>query len=218
MKARAIGVNATIPAVVAVEVAVLAAIVIFPPARISWWPTAAVAVVAIALLMVTVYRRNAVKWAVDRVRWRRRRRRTESPDAAIDIPHGASLYGARVPDGFDGEAITMIEVTGQAYSPTLLTGSATALTPNRLPLDSLPVCSISPAASGCRASTWCPAACGCAEASATRRSTRPCLPTAPPRGSAERIWWCVSTSRTRSVAWRTAPRLARRRQRPPNAS
>ncbi len=137
MKARAIGVNATIPAVVAVEVAVLAAIVIFPPARISWWPTAAVAVVAIALLMVTVYRRNAVKWAVDRVRWRRRRRRTESPDAAIDIPHGASLYGARVPDGFDGEAITMIEVTGQAYSPTLLTGSATALTPNRLPLDSL---------------------------------------------------------------------------------
>ena len=137
MKARAIGVNATIPVVVGVEVAVLAAIVIFPPARMSWWPTAAVAVVAIALLMVTVYRRNAVKWAVDRVRWRRRRRRTDSPDAAIDIPHGASLYGARVPDGFDGEAITMIEVTGQAYSPTLLTGSATALTPNRLPLDAL---------------------------------------------------------------------------------
>jgi type VII secretion protein EccE len=31
----------------------------------------------------------------------------------------------------------MIEVTGQAYSPTLLTGAATALTPNRLPLDAL---------------------------------------------------------------------------------
>ena len=31
----------------------------------------------------------------------------------------------------------MVEVTGQAYSPTLLTGSATALTPNRLPLDAL---------------------------------------------------------------------------------
>ena len=31
----------------------------------------------------------------------------------------------------------MVEVTGQAYSPTLLTGSATALTPNRLPLEAL---------------------------------------------------------------------------------
>ena len=59
------------------------------------------------------------------------------PAAAVDIPHGASLYGVRVPDGFDGEAITMIEVIGQAYSPTLLTGSATALTPNLLPMDAL---------------------------------------------------------------------------------
>ena len=48
MKARTVGVKATIPAVIAVEVAVLAAIVIFPPARMSWWPTAATAVVAIA--------------------------------------------------------------------------------------------------------------------------------------------------------------------------
>ena len=137
MKARTIGVNARIPAVIGVEVAVLTAILIFPPSRVSWWPTAAAAVVAIALLMVTVYRRNAVKWLVDRVRWWRRRRRTDSPAAAIDIPHGASLYGVRAPDSFDGEAISMVEVTGQAYSPTLLTGSATALTPNRLPLDAL---------------------------------------------------------------------------------
>lgn len=137
MKARTIGMNATIPAVVGVEVAVLAAIVIFRPERWSWWPTAAVAVVAMALLMITVYRRNAVRWIVDRVRWRRRRRVTDSPAPAVDIPHGASLYGVRVPDRFDGEAITMVEVTGQAYSPTLLTGSATALTPNRLPLDAL---------------------------------------------------------------------------------
>ncbi|RDH80263.1 type VII secretion protein EccE [Mycolicibacterium moriokaense] len=137
MKARTIGVNASIPAVVGVEVAVLAAVVIFRPERWSWWPTVAVAVVAIGLLMVTVYRRNAVRWIVDRVRWRRRRGHTSSPAPAADIPHGASLCGVRVPDRFDGEAITMIEVTGQAYSPTLLTGSATALTPNRLPLDAL---------------------------------------------------------------------------------
>ena len=46
MKARTIGVNATIPAVVGVEVAVIAAIVAFPPARMSWWPTGAVGVIA----------------------------------------------------------------------------------------------------------------------------------------------------------------------------
>ncbi len=137
MKARTVGVNATIPAVIAVEVAVIAAIVIFPPARTSWWPTAAVAVVAIAAFMVTVHRRNVIRWLVDRARWWRRRRRADMTAAAIDIPHGAALYGVRVSDSFDGEAITMIEVTGQAYSPTLLTGSATALTPNLLPIDAL---------------------------------------------------------------------------------
>ena len=62
MRARTLGINATIPAVVGVEVAVLAAIVIFPPARMSWWPTAAAAVVAIAVLMLTMHRRNAVRW------------------------------------------------------------------------------------------------------------------------------------------------------------
>ena len=40
MKARTVGVNATIPAVIGVEVAVIAAIVVFPPGRMSWWPTA----------------------------------------------------------------------------------------------------------------------------------------------------------------------------------
>ena len=137
MKARTIGINASIPVVVGVEVAALAAILIFPPGRWSWWPTAATAVVAILLLMLTVYRRNVVTWFVDRIRWRRRRRGAESPAPSVDIPHGAALYGVRVPDRFDGDAITMIEVTGQAYSPTLLTGAATALTPNRLPLDAL---------------------------------------------------------------------------------
>ena len=96
MKARTIGVNATIPAVVGVEVAVIAAIVVFPPARMSWWPTVAVAVIAVAALLVTVYRRNMIRWLVDRTRWWRRRRRNDPPAAAIDIPHGASLYGVRV--------------------------------------------------------------------------------------------------------------------------
>jgi len=137
VKARTVGINARIPAVVGVEIAVIAALLIFPPGRMSWWPTVAVGVVAAAALMVTVYRRNVFRWIADRVRWRRRRRRKDQPAAAVDIPHGASLYGVRVSDRFDGEAITMIEVTGQAYSPTLLTGSATAVTPNLLPLDAL---------------------------------------------------------------------------------
>lgn len=137
MKARTIGVNASIPVVVGVEIAVLAAVLIFPPERMSWWPTVAASVIAAALLMVTVYRRNTIRWFVDRFRWRRRRRRTETAGAAVDIPHGAALYGVRVSETLHGEAITMVEVTGQAYSPTLLTGAATALTPNRLPLDAL---------------------------------------------------------------------------------
>lgn len=137
MKARTVGVDASIPVVVGVEIAVLAALLIFPPARWSWWPTVATAIVAIGVLMLTVYRRNAVTWCVDRIRWRRRRRRSENPAPSVDIPHGAALYGVRMPDRIDGDAITMVEVTGQAYSPTLLTGSATALTPNRLPLDAL---------------------------------------------------------------------------------
>ncbi|HKV19502.1 MAG TPA: type VII secretion protein EccE [Mycobacterium sp.] len=137
MKARTVGVNASIPAVIGVEVAVLAAILIFPPGRWSWWPTAATAVVAILALMLTVYRRNVVTWLADRIRWWRRRNRPSVPAPSVDIPHGASLYGVRMPDRIDGDAITMVEVTGQAYSPTLLTGSATALTPNRLPVDAL---------------------------------------------------------------------------------
>jgi len=137
VKARTVGVNATVPAVIGVEVAVIAALVAFPPARASWWPTVAVAVLAVAALILTVHRRNAVQWVVDRVRWLRRRRSHDTPVPAVDIPHGAALYGVRVSDELAGEAISMIEVTGQAYSPTLLTGSATALTPNLLPLDAL---------------------------------------------------------------------------------
>ncbi|MFZ0831543.1 MAG: type VII secretion protein EccE, partial [Mycobacterium sp.] len=46
----------------------------------------------------------------------------------------SQLYGVRL---VDDEAITMIAVSGQPYSPTVLTGAATALTPNLLPLKEL---------------------------------------------------------------------------------
>ena len=135
MKARTVGVAPTIPAVIAVEVVVVTGLVVFPPARASWWPAAGIAVAAIAALLVTVHRRSAVGWLAALVRfWRRRRRGPVALPAAVDIPHGSQLYGVRVADD---EAITMIAVSGQAYSPTVLTGAATALTPNLLPLDEL---------------------------------------------------------------------------------
>ena len=135
MKARTVGVAPTIPAVIAVEVVVVTGLVVFPPARGSWWPAAGIAVAAIAALLVTVHRRSAVGWLAALVRfWRRRRRGPVALPAAVDIPHGSQLYGVRVADD---EAITMIAVSGQAYSPTVLTGAATALTPNLLPLDEL---------------------------------------------------------------------------------
>ena len=135
MKARTLGVAPTIPAVIAVEVVVVAGLVLFPPARASWWPAAGIAVAAIAALLVTVHRRSAVGWLAALVRfWRRRRRGPVAIPAAVDIPHGSQLYGVRVAGD---EAITMIAVSGQAYSPTVLTGAATALTPNLLPLDEL---------------------------------------------------------------------------------
>ena len=94
MKARTIGINASIPVVVGVEVAALAAILIFPPGRWSWWPTAATAVVAILLLMLTVYRRNVVTWFADRIRWRRRRRRRRIPRSAASTSRTAPRFTA----------------------------------------------------------------------------------------------------------------------------
>ncbi len=135
MKVRTIGFGPTIPAVIGVELVVLASLAVFPPTHATWWPSAGIAVVAIAALLVTVHRRSAAAWLVALVRfWRRRRHAPVVVPAAVDIPHGSQLYGVRV---VDGQAITMVTVSGQAYSPTVLTGSATALTPNRLPLDAL---------------------------------------------------------------------------------
>ena len=135
MKERTLGVRPTIPAVLATEVAVLGGFSVFPPGRAGWWPVAVVTIVAAAALLVTVHHRSAVGWLVAVTRWWRRRRRGPMPvAAAVDIPHGAQLYGVRIAHG---EAITMIAVSGKAYAPTVLTGSATGLTPNLLPLEDL---------------------------------------------------------------------------------
>ena len=91
----------------------------------------------------------------------------------------------------------MVEVTGQAYSPTLLTGSAMALTPNRLPLDALTGLLDQPGGIRLSGVDVVSAGCGCAAASATRRCIPLCSPTARPRGSAGPTWWCVWTWRTR---------------------
>ena len=120
MKARAVGVAPTIPAVIAVEVVALVALVLFPPARAQWWVAVAIAVIGLVALLVTVRGRSVVGWLVALFRfWRRRRRGPVTVPAAVDIPHGSQLYGVRL---VDDEAITMIAVSGQAYSPTVLTG------------------------------------------------------------------------------------------------
>lgn len=135
MRARSVALRPTVAAVIGVQVVALAALVVFPPARASWWPAIGIAVAAAVALLVTVRRRSAVGWLIALVRWLRRRRRgpVKTP-ASVDIPHGSQLYGVRV---IDGEALTMVAVSGRAYSPTVLTGSANALTPNKLPLDVL---------------------------------------------------------------------------------
>jgi type VII secretion protein EccE len=142
VKARTFGVKPAISAVIAAETVILTALALLPAGR--WWPAAVIAAVAVVALLVTVRRRTAVGWLVAVVRWwRRRRRGPVTVTSAVDIPHGAQLYGVRGADArsrigvADGEAITMIAVSGQAYSPTVLTGSATALTPNLLPLNAL---------------------------------------------------------------------------------
>jgi len=135
VKARTIGVTPTIPAVIAIEVVTLAGLALFPPARGQWWPAVSTAAIATVALLLKVHDHSTLGWLVALVRfWRRRRRGTLTVPAAVDIPHGSQLYGVRL---IDGEAITVVAVSGQAYAPTVLTGSATALTPNLLPLNEL---------------------------------------------------------------------------------
>lgn len=131
MKARTVAVRPALGAVVAVEVAAIAAFAALPPWRFSWWPFAVITSVALVLLLVTVHRRNFAAWVWARVRHLRTRRYTTAVGAAIDIGHGSEVYGVRT-DG--DEAVTVIRVDGRAYEPTFLRGSTVSRTINVLPL------------------------------------------------------------------------------------
>ncbi|OBJ10844.1 type VII secretion protein EccE [Mycobacterium sp. 1465703.0] len=132
MKARPVTVHPALGAVLGAEVIGIAAFAGLPTYRFGWWPAAAITVVAMLLLFVSVHRRNAAAWVRDRSRWMRERRHTTAVAAAVNISHGGNLYGVRTADH---EAVTMIEVDGRPYSPTYLRGSTLALTDNLLPLD-----------------------------------------------------------------------------------
>lgn len=135
MKARTVGVRAGTPVVVALEVAALAAFIGLPPARFGWWPAATITAAAMLLLVPTVHRRNVPGWLAAVTRWRRARRgKRPLAAAAVDVPHGNIVCGVRVEEF---EALTMIEVAGQPYSPTFLRGSTVSLTRNVLPLEVL---------------------------------------------------------------------------------
>jgi type VII secretion protein EccE len=117
--------------VVAVEVIAMIAFMVLPPWRFGWWPFAAITAVSVALLVVTVHRRNFVAWVVARFRHLRTRRYTTAVGAAIDIGHGSEVYGVRTEGD---EAVTVIRVDGRAYEPTFLRGSTLSRTTNVLPL------------------------------------------------------------------------------------
>jgi len=135
MKARTVGVRAGTPVVVALEVVALVAFIGLPPARFGWWPAAVLTAVALLLLVPTVHRRNVPGWLAAVTRWRRSRRgKYPAAAAAVDVPHGNIVCGVRV-EAY--EALTMIEVTGKAYSLTFLRGSTVSLTRNVLPLEVL---------------------------------------------------------------------------------
>lgn len=132
MKARSVNVKPSLGAVIGAEAIGIAAFAGLPTYRFGWWPAAGITLAALVLLVVTVHRRNAAAWVVDRSRWVRDRRQTTAVGAAVDISHGGDVYGVRTADN---EAVTMIEVDGRPYSPSYLRGSTLVLTDNLLPLD-----------------------------------------------------------------------------------
>jgi type VII secretion protein EccE len=132
VKARPVNINPALGAVIGAEVIGIGAFAGLPTYRFGWWPATAITLAAVVLLVVTVHRRNAAAWVLDRSRWMRDRRHTTAVGAAVDISHGGNVYGVRTADN---EAVTMIEVDGRPYSPTYLRGSTLALTDNLLPLD-----------------------------------------------------------------------------------
>jgi type VII secretion protein EccE len=134
VKARSVAIKPALGAVIGAEVVAIAAFAVLPPYRFSWWPFVAIATVAVILLLVTVHRRNAARWLLDRARWRRQRRYTTLVGAAVDISHNGQIYGVRTAGN---EAVTMIQVDGLPYEPTFLRGSNVSLTRNVLPLQTL---------------------------------------------------------------------------------
>lgn len=134
MKARTLTLRPSLAVVTGAEVVAIVAFAALPVARFGWWPPAAIAVVTLVVLSVTVYRRNVVAWVAARVRWLRRRRYTTPVGAAIDVSHGDVVYGVRTAGD---EAVTVIRVDGRPYAPTFLRGSTVSRTVNVLPLDVL---------------------------------------------------------------------------------
>jgi type VII secretion protein EccE len=131
VKARPLGLNPDLPEVITVEVIAIAALVALPPGRFGWWPAAVIAGVSVVALVLTVHRRNAAGWAAAMMRWRSQRRRPAQAAAAVDVTQGDLVCGVRVDEY---EAVTMVRVTGRAYTPTFLRGSTVSLTTNVLPL------------------------------------------------------------------------------------
>jgi type VII secretion protein EccE len=131
MKARTVTVRPTLGASVSVVVVAIAAYAALPPWRFSWWPFAAITVVALVVLLVRVRRHSVVTWVAARVRQRRTGRYTTPVGAAVDIRHGNDVYGVRTADN---EAVAVIRVDGHPYEPTFLRGSTVAHTVNVLPL------------------------------------------------------------------------------------
>jgi type VII secretion protein EccE len=134
VKERALGVRVALPVVVATEIIGIGAFIGLAPDRFGWWPAAVITGAAFVLMVVTVYRRNLPGWVAALMRWRSRRRRPVAAAAAVDVSQGNIVCGVRV-DAY--EAITMVAITGRAYTPTFLRGSMVSLTTNVLPLDVL---------------------------------------------------------------------------------
>lgn len=131
MKARALGVRAALPVVVTTEVVAIGAFIGLAPNRFGWWPAAVITGAAFVLMVATVHRRNLPGWIAALMRWRSRRRGRVQAAAAVDITQGNIVCGVRV-DSY--EAVTMVAVSGRAYTPTFLRGSTVSLTTNVLPL------------------------------------------------------------------------------------
>jgi type VII secretion protein EccE len=131
VKARPAGARLSLPGLITVEVVALAAFIGLPPYRAGWWPAAVITAAVLVLLTVTVHRRNVVGWVAALARWRAARRHGVTAAAAVDVAHGDISCGVRADEY---EAITMVRVTGRAYVPTFLRGSAVSASTNLLPL------------------------------------------------------------------------------------